>query len=50
MTQENIKETLAIAIHAAFADSHKDDREREGIRRIAESLADPAAAPRPRPG
>ena len=45
MTQENIKAILAIAIHAAFADSNKDDREREEIRRIAESLAEQTAAP-----
>lgn len=45
MTQENIKAILAIAIYAAFADSNKDDREREEIRRIAESLAEQAAAP-----
>ena len=45
MTQENIKAILAIAIHAAFADSNKDDREREEIRRIAESLAEQGAAP-----
>lgn len=40
MTQENIK-----AIHAAFAGSNKDDRERGEIRRIAEFLAEQAAAP-----
>ncbi|MDT0216554.1 TerB family tellurite resistance protein [Alcaligenes sp. AB3] len=45
ITQENIKAILAIAIHAAFADSNKDDREREEIRRIAESLAEQTAAP-----
>ena len=45
MTQDNIKAILAIAIHAAFADNNKDDREREQIRRIAESLAEQAAAP-----
>ena len=45
MTQDNIKAILAIAIHAAFADSNKDDREREEIRRIAESLAEQGAAP-----
>lgn len=45
MTQDNIKAILAIAIHAAFADNNKDDREREEIRRIAESLAEHGAAP-----
>ncbi|MDP2882662.1 MAG: TerB family tellurite resistance protein [Azonexus sp.] len=45
MTQEHIKAILAIAIHAAFADNNKEDREREEIRRIAESLAEQAAAP-----
>ena len=45
MTQENIKAILAIDIHAAFADRNKDDREREEIRRIAESLAEQAATP-----
>ena len=45
MTQDNIKGILAIAIHSAFADGNKDDREREEIRRIAESLAEQAAAP-----
>lgn len=45
MTHNNIKAILAIAIHAAFADNNKDDREREEIRRIAESLAEQATAP-----
>ncbi len=45
MTQDNIKAILAIAIHAAFADNNKDDREREEIRRISDSLAEQAAAP-----
>lgn len=45
MTQDNIKAILAIAIHAAFSDNNKDDREREEIRRIAESLAEQGAAP-----
>lgn len=36
---------LAIALFAAFADGIKDDREREEIRRIAESLAGQAGAP-----
>ncbi|MFG9450961.1 YcjF family protein [Pseudomonas aeruginosa] len=36
---------LAIALHAAFADGDKHDREREAIRRIADSLAGEAGAP-----
>jgi uncharacterized protein (DUF697 family)/tellurite resistance protein len=36
--------TLAIAIHAAFVDGAPDDREREQIRRVADSLAGDAAA------
>lgn len=36
---------LAIALHAAFADGAKHDREREDIRRIAESLATDADGP-----
>lgn len=36
---------LTIALLAAFADSTKDDREREEIKRIAESLAGDAGAP-----
>ncbi len=39
MTHEEQKAILAIALFAAFADGVKDDREREEIRRIAESLA-----------
>lgn len=35
---------LAIALHAAFADGAKHDREREAIRRIADSLASEAGA------
>ena len=45
MQREQNHAILAIAIHAAFADNNKDDREREQIRRIAESLAEQAAAP-----
>jgi uncharacterized protein (DUF697 family)/tellurite resistance protein len=37
---------LTIAMLAAFADGAKDDREREEIRRIAQSLSDTAHAPR----
>ncbi|MEW5906669.1 MAG: DUF533 domain-containing protein [Elusimicrobiota bacterium] len=36
---------LAVALHAAFADGAKHDREREAIRRIADSLAGEAGAP-----
>jgi uncharacterized protein (DUF697 family)/tellurite resistance protein len=39
MRVEDQKAILAIALHAAFADGAKDDREREEVRRIAESLA-----------
>lgn len=40
MTHEQQKSILAIALFAAFADGAKHDREREEIRRIAESLGD----------
>jgi uncharacterized protein (DUF697 family)/tellurite resistance protein len=36
---------LAVALHAAFADGAKHDREREAIRHIADSLAGQAGAP-----
>ena len=39
MQAKDQKAILAIALHAAFADGAKDDREREEVRRIAESLA-----------
>lgn len=39
MTVEQQRAILAIALMAAFADRRKDDREREELRRIAESLA-----------
>ncbi|HQW21390.1 MAG TPA: DUF533 domain-containing protein [Rhodocyclaceae bacterium] len=39
MRTEDQKSILAIALLAAFADGAKDDREREEVRRIAESLA-----------
>ena len=45
MNAEQQKSILAIALHAAFADSAKHDREREEIRRIAESFAGDAGAP-----
>ena len=38
MNPEQQKSILAIALFAAFADGSKHDREREEIRRIAESL------------
>jgi len=41
---EDQKAILAIALHAALADGVKEDREREEVRRIAESLADPSSA------
>ena len=45
MNPEQQKAILAIALHAAFADGAKHDREREEIRRIAESLGGDAGAP-----
>ncbi|WP_232756687.1 YcjF family protein [Thauera phenolivorans] len=39
MQPEQIRAILAISLMAAFADQHKDDREREHIRRITESIA-----------
>ncbi len=45
MTSESQRAILAIALHAAFADGAKHDREREEIRRIADSLATEAGAP-----
>jgi uncharacterized protein (DUF697 family)/tellurite resistance protein len=39
MTLDEQKSILAIALFAAFADGNKDDREREEIKRIADSLA-----------
>lgn len=39
MIPEQTRAILAICLMAAFADQHKDDREREHIRRITESLA-----------
>ena len=38
MQTEQTRAIVAICLMAAFADQHKDDREREHIRRIAESL------------
>jgi uncharacterized protein (DUF697 family)/uncharacterized tellurite resistance protein B-like protein len=45
MTPQEQKAILAIAIHAAFADGAKDEREREEVRRVAENLADDNGAP-----
>jgi uncharacterized protein (DUF697 family)/tellurite resistance protein len=44
MRAEEQKAILAIALHGAFADGAKDDREREEIRRIAESLTSASPA------
>lgn len=44
MTIDEQRSILAIALYAAFADGIKDDREREEVRRIAESLADATGA------
>ena len=45
MNPEQQKSLLTITLYAAFADGAKHDREREEIRRIAESLATDANAP-----
>jgi uncharacterized protein (DUF697 family)/tellurite resistance protein len=45
MNPEQQRALLAIALFAAFADGEKHDREREEIRRIADSLAGEAGAP-----
>lgn len=45
MNPEQQKSILTIALYAAFADGAKHDREREEIRRIAESLGSEAGAP-----
>ena len=45
MTDQQQKAILAIAIHAAFADGAKDEREREEVRRVAANLADESGAP-----
>ena len=45
MTPQEQKAILAIAIHAAFADGAKDEREREEVRRVAETLAGDDGAP-----
>ena len=43
MQPQDQRAILAIALHAAFADGAKDDREREEVRRIADSLASDTA-------
>ncbi len=45
MNHAQQKSILTIALYAAFADGAKDDREREQIRQIAESLANESGAP-----
>lgn len=45
MQREQNHAILAIAIHAAFADGAKDEREREAVRRVAENLAGAEGAP-----
>jgi len=45
MNPEQQQSILAIALFAAFADGSKDDRERDEIRRIAESLAGESGTP-----
>lgn len=45
MNAEQQHAILAISLFAAFCDGAKEDREREEIRRIAESLAEDAGAP-----
>lgn len=44
MQAQDQKAILAIALQAAFADGTKDDREREEIRRMADSLATASSA------
>ncbi len=45
MTPQDQKSILTIALYAAFADGDKHDREREEIRRIADTLATQVNAP-----
>ncbi len=40
MTLDEQRSILALCLHAAFADGVKDDREREEVKRIAESLSE----------
>lgn len=44
MTTQEQQAILAVAIHAAFADGAKDERERAEIRRVAENLTDEGGA------
>lgn len=44
MTTQEQQAILAVAIHAAFADGAKDERERAEIRRVAENLKDEGGA------
>lgn len=44
MNPAQTRSILAICLMAAFADRHKDEREREHIRRVAESLAQDGGA------
>jgi uncharacterized protein (DUF697 family)/tellurite resistance protein len=44
MQAQDQRAILAIALHAAFADGANNDREREEVRRIADSLASDTAA------
>ena len=39
MNPEQVRALLTVALMAAFADGHRDAREREHVRRIAESLS-----------
>ena len=45
MNPEEQRALLAIAIHAAFADGAKDEREREEVRRVADNLAHDSGSP-----
>src|SRR5262245_45531729 len=45
MTVTEQRSLLTICLMAAFADGLKDDREREAIKRVAETLAAPNEAP-----
>lgn len=45
MTQEQQRAILALSLFAAFADGTKDEREREQIRQLADSLGNEANAP-----
>lgn len=45
MQSEQQRAILVIGLHAAFSDGVKDDRERDELRRIAESLAEETSTP-----